>query len=98
MSLKSGFDFSDIFYTLAMMHRTSDDSKILRQFSEHLRTLRLERCLTQEELAAKAGFSRSYYNEIETGKRNISLLNLAKLARCLEVPLSELLHIEGEHL
>ena len=76
------------------MHRTSDEDETLKKFGEQLRQLRAARQLTQEELAAKAGFSRSYYNEIETGKRNISLLNLYKLAQCLEVPPSELLDLE----
>ena len=78
------------------MYRTSEDSKILKQFGERLRILRVERGFTQEALAAAANFSRSYYNEIETGKRNISLLNLSKLAKCLEVSLSELLEIDKE--
>jgi len=76
------------------MRRTSSEIELLRHFGEHLRTLRVERNLTQEELAALAGFSRSYYNEIETGKRNISLLNLRKLARCFGISLSDLVDLE----
>lgn len=75
------------------MERTNSDNEILKRFGNRLRQLRAATDLTQEELAAKAGFSRSYYNEIETGKRNISLLNLHKLANCLNVSLSELLDI-----
>lgn len=72
---------------------SNDDREVLTQFGSHLRKLRLERHLTQEELAERAGFSRSYYTEIETGKRNISLLNLYRLAQCLEVSLKDLLDI-----
>lgn len=75
------------------MIRTHSDEEILKQVGERLRQYRQARKLTQEELAAKAGFSRSYYTEIETGKRNISLLNLYKLAKCLNISLSELLDI-----
>jgi len=75
------------------MPRTNDDDEILRRFGEHLRRYRIAKNLTQEELAAKARFSRSYYTEIETGKRNISLLNLKKLADCLEISLAELVSI-----
>ena len=91
MSLNSGCDLSDTLDTRPM-RRTSDQAEVLRQFGERLRQLRMARHLTQEEMAAKAGFSRSYYNEIETGKRNISLLNLHKLAQCLEISISELLN------
>lgn len=76
------------------MRRTSSETELLQRFGGHLRTLRAERNLTQEELAAQAGFSRSYYNEIETGKRNISLLNLQKLARCFDISLSDLVDLE----
>jgi transcriptional regulator with XRE-family HTH domain len=79
------------------MQRDNSDKELLKQFGSHLRQLRLDRSLTQEELAAKAGFSRSYYAEIENGKRNVSLLNLHKLARCLEVPLPELLDFEKSY-
>ncbi len=76
-----------------MTNRTNRDEQILKQFGERLRYLRKLRELTQDDLAAQAGFSRSYYTEIETGKRNTSLLNLHKLAECLQVSLSDLLDI-----
>jgi transcriptional regulator with XRE-family HTH domain len=75
--------------------RTAQENNFLKRFGDRLEALRVERGFTQEELAAEAGFSRSYYTEIETGKRNISLLNLRKLARCLHVSLSELLVISA---
>ncbi|BEJ45044.1 helix-turn-helix transcriptional regulator [Staphylococcus epidermidis] len=64
---------------------------VLLSFGNHLRAIRIEKGLTQEELAGRAGFTRSYYTEIETGKRNIALINLYKLADALEVSLSELM-------
>jgi transcriptional regulator with XRE-family HTH domain len=50
--------------------------------------------LTQEEMAARAGFSRSYYTQVESGKRNVALLNLYRLAQSLEISLKDLLDIE----
>jgi transcriptional regulator with XRE-family HTH domain len=75
------------------MPKKRRDEDVLRRFGEHLRQHRLNRNLTQEEVAAKAGFSRSYYTEIETGKRNLSLLNLKRLADCLGISISELVDI-----
>lgn len=92
MSLLSGCEISDICHT-PYMPRNKIDTELLQQFGAHLRKLRVAHHLTQEEVAAKSGFSRSYYTEIETGKRNISLLNLNKLAQCLNISLSELLDI-----
>ena len=40
---------------------------------------------SQEEFADIADFSRSYYTEIETGKRNVSVLNLIKIMEALKV-------------
>lgn len=77
-----------------MPTRDTDADLLLKQFGERLKTLRLARGLTQEELAAQAGFSRSYYTQVETGKRNVALLNLYRLARCLQVSLKELLDID----
>lgn len=76
--------------------RSRNDTKALHEFGVRLRRIRLARGLTQEELAAQAGFSRSYYTEIETGKRNISLLNIVRLAECLHVPPAELLKEENK--
>ena len=74
-----------------MPRRTQYENEILKLFGIRLRQARIQHGFTQEELAIKAGFSRSYYTEIETGKRNISLLNMTKLADCLEISLSNLL-------
>lgn len=80
----------------AMVQRSKDEKKILIAFGQHLRELRRARGLTQEELAHLAGFSRSYYTEVETGKRNIALLNLHRLARCLDVRLADMLDVNGQ--
>lgn len=71
--------------------RTPHEKQILRQFGEWLKTLRKQSGISQEDLAEKAGFSRSYYTEIETGKRNVSLLNLHRLSVALGVELTDLL-------
>ncbi len=95
MSLKSGCVLSDIEHNTTMSQlRSIEEEKVLKGFGSRLRTLRLLQGYTQEELAAKAGFSRSYYTEIETGKRNISLLNLHRLAQHLQISLKELFDFE----
>ena len=50
-----------------------------------LRILRQYRGLTQEELAEKAGLSRPYLTEIETGRKNGSVKALNLLAKALGV-------------
>jgi transcriptional regulator with XRE-family HTH domain len=75
--------------------RAAQEDAFLKRFGDRLRELREARRLTQEALADEAGFSRSYYSDIETGKRNISLLNLRKLAQSLHVSLRELLDVNA---
>ncbi len=45
--------------------------------------------LTQEALAFKAEIDKTYVNEVENGKRNISVINLEKIITALEVSISE---------
>jgi len=52
--------------------------------------------MSQEELAYAAGFSRSYYSDVETGKRNVSILTLYKLSIVFDIPLNDLLNIRKE--
>ena len=76
------------------LEATGNREEILKRFGIRLRALRTSRGLSQEALSVEAGFSRSYYTEIETGKRNVSLVNLYRLAACLGVSLKELLDVD----
>ena len=61
------------------------------RFGRRLRALRMERGLSQEALSFEAELDRSYVGQVERGECNISLQNMAKLARALDVKLSDLL-------
>lgn len=62
-----------------------------RALGDAIRELRLERDLTQDALAERAGMSENYVGDTERGQRNISLRALWQLADGLGVPASELL-------
>lgn len=57
----------------------------------NVRRLRIERGLTQEQLAFEAGIDLTYEGGIERGKRNPSLMVMARVAEALGVTPSELL-------
>ena len=57
----------------------------LTQFGLRVRRLRIERNLSQEDLAELADLHRNYVSQIECGRRNVSLLNILKLANGLKV-------------
>ncbi len=57
----------------------------------NVRKLRQEKKLSQDQLAADADIDRSYLSEVESGKKNVGVEVLAKLAVGLDVHVTELL-------
>jgi transcriptional regulator with XRE-family HTH domain len=58
---------------------------------KNVRRLRRQKGLTQEQLAFEAEIDLTYMGGIERGKRNPSLLVMARIAQALSVPLTKLL-------
>lgn len=58
---------------------------ILEQFGERVRRERKRLGLSQEDLAFEAELHRTYIGSVERGERNISLLNIHRLAKALQV-------------
>lgn len=56
---------------------------VLLTLGSKVRAMREQIGLSQEGLAEKCGFDRTYISMVERGKRNISLLNLLKLSKGL---------------
>ena len=54
--------------------------------------------ISQEALADLAGLHRTYIGDVERGERNISLVNMAKIARALHIKLSELVRDSEKHV
>ncbi len=59
-------------------------------FGRRVRDLRKARGYSQESFAVESGLDRSYYGGVERGERNVSLDNIAAIARALDVPISDL--------
>ena len=66
------------------------DAQIQKQFGERVRSLRKHKELSQESLALACGLDRTYIGGVERGERNISLLNICKIAAALGLPPKEL--------
>jgi transcriptional regulator with XRE-family HTH domain len=56
---------------------------IRERFGDAVRARREELGLTQEDLAGRAGIHRTYLSDVERGSRNISLVNIERLAAAL---------------
>jgi transcriptional regulator with XRE-family HTH domain len=66
------------------------ETDYLKMVGHRVRDLRKERGLSQEALGERGGFHYSYIGQIERGEKNVSLLNLVKIARALEVNMAQL--------
>ncbi len=63
------------------------DIKIL--VGKRVKELRNKLGVSQEELADLAGLDRTYITSVESGRRNISIVNIEKLAKALNITLAE---------
>lgn len=80
------------------MHRDQSDAEkeqIRRRIGDAIRRRREELGLSQERAALIGGSARSYFAEVEKGKRNPTATNLVKIAAGLELTAAELLDRAG---
>ncbi|WP_310551108.1 helix-turn-helix domain-containing protein [Paenibacillus glufosinatiresistens] len=62
----------------------------LKKIGQRIRDLRKQKGLSQEQLAEKAGFHFSYIGGVERAEKNITLVNLLKIADALDVQIMDL--------
>ena len=63
--------------------------KITEKFGNKIKEIRQELGISQEELSFRAELHRTYISSIELGKRNVSLINIEKLAKALECEITD---------
>lgn len=65
-------------------------------FARNLRRIREARSISQEALADLAGLHRTYVGSVERGERNISIDNIDRLAKALNLEPAELLRRDAD--
>jgi|TARA_B100001964_G_C13878727_1_gene441982 transcriptional regulator with XRE-family HTH domain len=66
---------------------------LIQKFGNKVRKERLSLGLSQEELASRAHVHRTYIGMIERGEKNITLENIGKLAKALNVTIDEFMKL-----
>ncbi|MCK9207818.1 MAG: helix-turn-helix transcriptional regulator, partial [Salinivirgaceae bacterium] len=61
------------------------DNRILVKFGDNVRKIRKEKNLSQEQLSFKTDLHRTYIGMIERAEKNVTLINIEKIAKALEV-------------
>lgn len=64
---------------------------IRKKFGKRVRKFRLEKDLSQEELAHEADSNRTYISDVERGTRNPSIVVVERIAQALDKSIGELL-------
>ena len=70
---------------------------VLKFFGERVREARLQRGLSQEELARLAKIDRTYIGGIERGERNAGIKNVWRIADALGMPAADLFQDGAGH-
>jgi DNA-binding XRE family transcriptional regulator len=74
------------------MELTKQEQDYLKKIGENIRKFRNLTGLSQDKFALKCKLDRTYISGIERGGRNVSLLNLRKIAKACGVTPSDLLN------
>jgi transcriptional regulator with XRE-family HTH domain len=69
----------------------NQEKTLLETLAKRIQSRRHALKLSQEKLAERCGFDRTYISLLERAKRNPSFLNLHKLSIGLEIELSKLI-------
>lgn len=68
-----------------------DEQNVLKIFGFNLKVARMKKNLTQADLAEKLDVHEKYISRIETGKQNVTIKTIYKIARVLEIEMHTLL-------
>ena len=78
---------------------TSDNEKMNEQqlfltIGEWIRSVRIQKNMNQQDLAARCNFEQSNMSRIEAGRTNLTVRSLDRIARALDVKIRDLVDVE----
>ena len=66
------------------------DGEYLIALGKRKKSIRLQKKISQTEVAYRCGFDKSNYNTIESGKRNPTVISLLKISEALNISIQDL--------
>jgi DNA-binding XRE family transcriptional regulator len=88
MPYRGIYGFWNLKYTQDLMLLVKAETRAIKNFGKRLRHLRLERGLTQDQLADLLDKDRAYVSQLERGLKNVTLKTMVLIAECLEVEIA----------
>src|SRR5271155_4158664 len=79
------YGFWNLKYTQDLMLLVKAETRAIKNFGKRLRYLRLERGLTQDQLADLLDKDRAYVSQLERGLKNVTLKTMVLIAKSLNV-------------
>lgn len=76
-----------------MVSEEEQKNLLLLALGKRIKSIRLNKGLRQNEIAYRCHFDKSSYNNIEAGKRNITILSLYKISKALDEPIENFITI-----
>ena len=73
---------------MARPYKNSSEHPELIAFGKAIRSIRLNKGISQEALADLAGIDRSYMGGVERGEHNIALINIKRISEALGIPVT----------
>ena len=80
---------------MARPYKNSSDHQELIAFGSAVRSIRLDKGISQEALADLAGIDRSYMGGVERGEHNIALINIKRISDALETSVFDVMKKSG---
>ena len=82
------FGFWNPKYTRYLIYGVKVETRAIKNFGKCLKSLRIERGLTQDELADLLDKDRAYISQLERGLKNVTLKTMVLIAKSLEVDIA----------
>lgn len=81
-----------VFISCNLFMSKEEENRILKAFSNNVRIFRESSGLSQEKLAEKADLHRTYIGSIERSEKMPSLITIVKIAKALNINISQLIN------